>query len=110
MVQNRFFWPGEGYTSWGEPQADVGRAASSLPVVAPHRGSRASRVFAGARTRVSGRLRGLQTMLPGGQLGGGPPPGREALAGAPGQLRRLPAPRLHATGQIDAVDGPVLGG
>ncbi len=49
-------------------------------------------------------------MLPGGQLGGGPPPGREALDVAPGHLRRFPAPRLHDTGQIDAVDGHVLGG
>ncbi len=49
-------------------------------------------------------------MLPGGQPGGGPPPGREARAGAPGPLRRLPAPRRHDTGQIEAVDGHVLGG
>jgi len=49
-------------------------------------------------------------MLPGGQLGGGPAAGREALDVASGPLRGFPAPRLHDAGQIDAVDGHVLGG
>ncbi len=49
-------------------------------------------------------------MLPGGQLGRGPAAGREALDGASGPLRCLPAPRLHDAGQIDAVNRHVLGG
>src|SRR2546427_8289964 len=54
-----FSAPGRVTTSWEAQQAVIGRVARSLPVVAPHRGSLARRLFACSRTRVSGRRRGL---------------------------------------------------
>ena len=90
----------------------AGRSRTSSPSSAGHRSARRPCATGHYRvgTRLPGAPRGLQTVLPGGQLGRGPAAGREALAGASGHLRRCPAPRLHDTGQIDAVDGHVLGG
>jgi hypothetical protein len=36
MAKNRFFWPGEGYTSWDAPQAVIGHTARPLRVIAPY--------------------------------------------------------------------------